>query len=288
MSVLSSMAKVLFGLRFVHQTLGVLIFTLVNQLPAQELRVYTTVRDIRLDSSDKAPVVARSLTLFHAGKSYDFIEGAQEVTIYEPAKKHFVILALSRNLMTEVSQDEIRHFLSLAETEAQKVIQSLEKQESPTSRAAAECLTFQLNPDFATEFDEASQTLKLSSKGVQYRVKTSSQAAPELMETYLKFADSTAQLNSVLYPRALLPAPRLFVNEQLRSRSLMPMVVELEITDGQPIHWRAEHEISSRFARLDREYIHHWESKIKNGSLRNVPFRQFQQEHLAPISTSKR
>ncbi|MBA4030701.1 MAG: hypothetical protein C0478_07385 [Planctomyces sp.] len=255
---------------------------------AQELRVYTTVRDIRLDQTDKAPVVARSLTLFHAGKAYDFIEGAQEVTIFEPSLKRFTILALSRGLMTDVTQDEIRHFLSLAEAEAQKVISGLERQETASSRAAASSLSFQLSPTFTTEFQEAAGILTLRSGGVHYNVKVSGAPSSELVESYLRFADSTAQLNSVLYPRALLPAPRLLVNEQLRARSLMPLAVELQITDGQPIRWRAEHEIAYKFAKLDREYIHHWESKIQNGTLKSLPFRQFQQEHLGNISTSRR
>ncbi|MEI8021400.1 MAG: hypothetical protein WCH39_24540, partial [Schlesneria sp.] len=95
-----------------------------NVVNAQEIRVYTTIRDLSGQSSsaspDHGPVVVRSLMLFHAGKIYDYIEPAREVTVYEPAHRRFTILNPRRRLCSELTQDEIRHFLGRAEDEAQK------------------------------------------------------------------------------------------------------------------------------------------------------------------------
>ena len=68
-------------------TIVACLLSLPGFLNAQEMRVYTTVRNLRGSavSEDRAPVVARSLTLFHAGKVYDYVEAAKELTIFEPA-----------------------------------------------------------------------------------------------------------------------------------------------------------------------------------------------------------
>jgi hypothetical protein len=52
---------------------------------AQDMRVYTTVRAVGENRQD-SPILAESLTLFHAGKTYDYMENVGEVIIYEPAR----------------------------------------------------------------------------------------------------------------------------------------------------------------------------------------------------------
>ena len=107
--------------RFVLYRLTIVacLLSLPGFLNAQEMRVYTTVRNLRGSavSEDRAPVVARSLTLFHAGKVYDYVEAAKELTIFEPAHHRFTLLSERRRVATEVTQDEVRQFLNLVEQE---------------------------------------------------------------------------------------------------------------------------------------------------------------------------
>ncbi len=58
---------------------------------AQELRIYTRIHDLSTAAGQKFPDQC-SLMLFHAGKVYDYIEPAQEVTVFEPALRRFTIL----------------------------------------------------------------------------------------------------------------------------------------------------------------------------------------------------
>ena len=108
----------------------VVAFTLCGSSSfGQDLRVYTTIRDLSSSTEsakpDQAPVVVRSLMLFHAGKVYDYIEPAREVTIFEPAHRRFTVMNSRRQLSSELTQDEIRQFLGLAEDEAQKRLDSV-------------------------------------------------------------------------------------------------------------------------------------------------------------------
>ena len=65
---------------------------------AQDFEVYTRVYDENAVAADgKSPLkvpIARSLTMFHAGKAYDYIEAIGEVVVidFDPATPHFSLL----------------------------------------------------------------------------------------------------------------------------------------------------------------------------------------------------
>ena len=94
--------------------LGVLalsLFSLSSTGVAQEFRVYTKV----WDSGVSTQPVSFSLTLWHAGKVYDVIHSAGEVTILEPAQRRCWIVNSDKNLLTSVDFDELKHLLRGAE-----------------------------------------------------------------------------------------------------------------------------------------------------------------------------
>ena len=137
----------------------VILATLTVNVSAQELRVYTRTLNLAglpPDQTAKAPIVARSLTLFHAGKVYDYIDSLKEVTVCEMAHRRFTILHESAPASTTITQDEVRRFLAMAEEEAATVATELAKNPSPKSRSAWELLQFQLKPDFTVAYEEKS------------------------------------------------------------------------------------------------------------------------------------
>ena len=264
----------------------------VSNLPAQELRVYTTIRDLAGQKGpinpDQAPVGVRSLMLFHAGKVYDYIEPAREVTVFEPAHKRFTVLNGRRQLCTELTQDEIRQFLGLAEEEACKRMESLAEEISPASRKALEFLRFQFQPDFATEFDAAKFHLKMTGDNCEYMVDGVQPPSPDVLEQYLHLADWVAQFNSVLHPQSLFPAPRLKLNQELRKRGMLPLTVVLKVNTDPQLHLQAQHKWAWKFEKKDRQMIDEWEKQLRDPNLRTVPFRQFQQEMLRTEITRKK
>ena len=253
-----------------------------SAVQAQEIRVYTTVKNMAAlgpnESPERAPVVARSLTLFHAGKVYDYVDSAKEVTVYEPAHQRFWLLSEGRGSKTEVDQAEVRRFLSLAEEEAWKRV----------DEADLAWLKFQLRPEFETSFDKAKSKLFLLGRNGRYEVSGVAPQTTGATTTYLRFADAMAELNSVLHPRAMLPSPRLKLNEELRQRDLLPVSVELRAELDRPLWLQARHEWTWKFSSSDRDLISQWERSLADANVRKVSFRQFQHDSLNGDGTSGR
>ena len=273
------------------------ILSLVSTtLFGQEFRVYTAVYDVSASydgRSGKSEPVARSLTLFHAGKVYDYIQAIGEVTIFEPAHRRFTILSTPRKLATTVDVDEINHKLKLAGDVVKNRIRELRQKNDSKFFALQAALQFQLDPDFAETYAEDVKQLTLKSPNLQYVIQcadTKSQEAitPENVTAYLRYADWICRLNYVLHPGALLPQPRLALNESLRRRNLIPTRVVLEAAAGAQINLRAEHKIQWELTEQDRTFIDGWETMLRSKKTRMVPFRHYQETVLAGNPIQKR
>lgn len=256
-----------------------LIGACVPAAVAQEFRVYTTVTDHSSAGKTKPRLVTTSMTLFHAGKIYDYIESAEETVIHEPAHSRFMVLSRRHNLATEITHDEIRRYLGLARSQARELIADWQR-EGTARQAEIAALEFQLVPQFQVSVDEPGNKLSLVSPQFRYDVKYAQGASPEIVQAYLKSADWTAQLNSVLHPFALLPEPRLRLNDELRERGVLPVEVELRIQGERPVHLKASHEWTWKLSRFDRTFIDGRETEMRQSNLRLVPFREFQRETL--------
>lgn len=244
---------------------------------AQDLRVYTVIRN----GADEE-VLGRNLTLFHAGKVYDYTEPARELTVYDAAHKQFEVLNVGRRVATSISQEQVRYFLQLAQDQANKFLDEVQEQPDPNQLAAAEMLEFQLHPVFRSQFDRDKQLLTLHSKTMQYKVGCTNDATPEAVERYLDYADSIAQLNSVLHPQAPLPAARLRVNDQLREIKQLPVKVEMTVSSAKaPVRLKADHEWMWTLSTTDRGKIHGWEMQLKDEGLRRLEFAEYQKEVLS-------
>ena len=256
------------------------------------MRVYTQIR-MKVDEgtlhSNQKPIeqqpFVRSLMLFHAGKVYDYIEPAQEVTVFESALRRFTVLNKRRQLRSELTQDQIRHFLGLVKVEAQKQLTS---EAGNASRKSLELLQFQLQPAFSVAFDAAKSQLSLNNSSFQYIVTGFAPPTTDVVESYLHVADWTAQLNSVLHPNSLLPSPRMALNQELRQRGLLPTTVELKVDAEPTIHLVAQHEWTWNLKETDRQMIADWEKLLQDGNFRSLPFRQFQQDVLKTETARRR
>ncbi|OYW18624.1 MAG: hypothetical protein B7Z55_10280 [Planctomycetales bacterium 12-60-4] len=251
-------------------------------LSAQEMRVYTVTRAIESSSQnvERQPVLARSLTLFHAGKVYDYISSEQEVVIFEPAHHRFTILNESAAAVTVVSQDEIRRFLGLAEERAQEVAADLLRSPDPQQRQSVELLQFQLRPTFETTYEPMTRRLQMQVPQFAYDAVCAEAPQPLVVDSYLRYADAITELNSVLHPQSFLPAPRMALNQQLRERGILPISVRRRVEYGATLEIAAEHKWEWALTELDRKYIDRWESQISKGLLRPLSFEQMQRAVL--------
>ena len=121
---------------------------------AQEFRIYTRVSLANAPagtatlSGEKANVIARSLTLFHAGKAYDYIDTIGEVIIFEPAQHRFLILHTGKDVATSVDFDELNNLLKVARQETEAYVTRLEGESDAASKQTAAQLRSQPAPNF--------------------------------------------------------------------------------------------------------------------------------------------
>jgi len=263
----------------------------------QDFRMYTAVYDESAATnqrrSEKPEPVSSSLTLFHAGKVYDYISSIGEVTIYEPAHNRFTVLNTSRRMSATVDVDEINHKLRVAEDEVRNRISELIQQDGSDNSSLREVLKFQLKPEFEETYDAQRKRLTLKSPHMLYEVRcadpeTQSAIDPEAVEVYLRFADWVKKLNYVLHPRPILPYPRLSLNDSLRRRKLLPTQVELQADIGTKLHLKAEHQIHWNLSDSDRSLIEGWETMLHDKETRQVPIRRYQETILVSRAKKKR
>ena len=240
---------------------------------AQDFSVYTKVFD--LDAKEDNLPFLRSQTVSHAGKVYDAIPVAGEVTILEPAHRRIWVVNPNKGCLASVDFDELRHLLRTVEGRLVERLRELER-DPAVSREVLEAFRFQLRPIFETEFDPVKKRLRLLSKYVSYEVDGQVSDRPEAVEAYLTYADWACQLNYVLHPQPLFPTVRLELNEQLRRHHLLPTQVILRAKLDLPVNLKAEHEFSWKLDTKNRQSIQHWESTLRDPKLQKVSLSEYQ------------
>lgn len=251
--------------------------TFVNVGSGQEIHVYTTVYD---ETAPQPEVISRSVSLFHAGKTYDYVDEVGEVIVFEPAHSKFTLLNTRQMKAATVHFDVIKRQLKLARETIQEHVAELKQSETPSALKLAASLEFQLAPHFDAELDESRKQLALSGGAIRYTAQTAEVDNRERVDAYLRYADWICRLNYVLHPGVMLPEPRLALNESLRTAGLMPTGVELVAEAGGQLHLRAEHAIHWDLNEKDRQLIRQWEQLLKSSEVEHVTFLEYQRTIL--------
>jgi hypothetical protein len=242
---------------------------------AQDFKVGTRVFQ-RDAANGRWNEVGQSLTLFHAGKVYDYMQQIGEVVVHEPAESQLVILSVNGNdLATTLHFSQLQQFLKVARTETESHLQSLAREgDSNTRRRQA--LQFQLDPRFEHSFDPARKSLTLISPLLRYEVVTEKVDRPHVARQYLQYADWAARMNYVLHSGSLYPSARLEVNRTLADRELIPTEVRLLLDGDLPLHLKAEHKFEWTLGSIDKSMIRQCEKARTAESTRWVDFQQYQ------------
>lgn len=244
----------------------------VNSATAQEFRVYTQIYNV--SGADQSQPLARTLTIFHAGKVYDKLYGVDEVTVFDPAAHRITLLSINRQIKTVVDLDQVRHLQNVARNETEEYIAELRESGDVNIDKTIAMLKFHWDPAFVEHYDEKQRRLQLTSDFIRYRVVAMPAQESEIVQAYLRYADWMAQLNAVSHPT--LPAnPRLKLNEALRKRNLIPMEVELWADLDSDMHLKAEHTIHWELNNTDRSTLLHWENLLNDRSIRNRPLEEY-------------
>lgn len=275
-------SSIIFGL-ILAIVAGLNSTVLSSRASAQQFRVYT---EVSIPPQNPEPgkmqgeVVARSLTIFHAGRVFDWLKTAGEVTIFEPAHQRFVIFNGRKLIKTTIDFKEIDRMLASARDETSNHAERLLNRNDKEAETIATSLQFQLNPKFKHTFQQNSLLLDLDSPKLEYHVNCGTTPIPEAVDAYMHYADWTAKLNHVMHPRSLYPAPRMKLNESLRQHKVLPVKVQLRVDFDQPMHLQADHRFAWQLEKIDRQSIQHWESKVGDPAFENLTFRDYQKAIL--------
>lgn len=264
--------------------MGYLCLLMTAALSAQEFRVSTRTYDLSQVRDDgKPPVISRSLTLFHAGKIYDYLDSVGEVIILEPAHNRVTVLNTRRQLTTTVHFDEIKQLLKVRETETEKYVHELLSQNSPDADADASKLRFQLDPQFTKRFDKSENQMSCSSSIIEYSVQCAIPPSTDLISSYLNYADWVARLNSILHSQALFPEARIQLNSYLREQKRIPVEVTLSAELESQLQLQSQHDFVWALDNVDRRLIHHWELVLREGDLEKTSLVEYQRKMLLSV-----
>ena len=258
--------------------------TTVSLLPAQDVRVYTVVSRVDQPGGSAKPV-SHSLTLFHAGKVYDYVESLGEVVIFEPVHDRFIILG-GNYTATEVTFTEINQILHSAETQSLKRVAELQGISDESEQRKAAAIRFQLAPEFEMSVGQSNE-LRLVGEFLEYAVTTADVERPQIAEQYLTYADWTARLNYVLHPQSLFPAARLELNNALRAQQRLPVTVELNLPAAGGAQLRAEHQYSWELQSIDKRHISRWEQLIDSNKIEWLAFQEYRERAAAEATPAR-
>jgi hypothetical protein len=198
-------------------------------------RPFPGVEALRVESDlfagDKP--VARSLTLFHEGVAWDFLElppkapagkkadpeadGMRlvEIVLHDPARERVVVIDPVGHRKTEITALQLERLgASLAKW----------------ARASDDRLVrWAGGPDFSAGLREEDGRLELAGPRARYAVTHVAASSPETARSYRQFADTAIMLKALLQPGGIPPFPRLAINRRLEEAGAIPAEVTLEI-----------------------------------------------------------
>jgi len=261
----STRRLVIFAMLFVVCWLG-----RADDVLCQEFRVYTRIYD--LSKSEKEPV-ARTMSLFHHGMVYGYIDGVGEVTVFDPVKRRFVVMNGKLLISTIVEFDELTQWIKLAKQRTKEEAETLRLLKDEESVEAMKFLEFLMNPEFDIKQEE--DELWMNSDVIKYQVKTISPKSSEAAETYLRYADWIKRMNSMMNPAGLLPGARLALNDELRKLKSIPSEVRLTVKSKETLKLKAVHQVYWSFGGRDRQDIERWKKRIKHPDMQQMSMKEY-------------
>lgn len=251
---------------------------------AQDFHVDTIVEAV---TPRETKQMSRSVTLFHAGKTYDFIGQMGELVICDPAHDQFTLLNTQQRRATQVHFDQINRMEQLGRQALADHIKKLRASGKPDDQAMVDALLFQFNPQFQQTIRQSDRgpVIDLDSNYFHYQVVGATPPTPAHGAAYLNYADWIIRLNYVLSPGKTLPEQRIKLDAALRQAQLIP--VEVSFGDPNTLEVRARHRIYWDLSDRDRALIGEWETLLRQRDLKRVSFHDYQRSLLLSVARQK-
>ena len=251
---------------------------------AQDFHVDTNVEAI---TPRETKQMSQSVTLFHAGKTYDFIQDMGELVVFDPAHDQFTLLNTQQRRATHVHIDEINRMEQMGRQALAAHVKTLRASGKPEAQELVDALLFQFHPQFQQKIIQTDRgpLIDLNSNYFHYQVLGATPPTPAHGTAYLNYADWIIRLNYVLNPGKTLPEQRIKLDAALRQAQLIP--VEVTFGDPNSLQVRARHRIYWDLSDRDRELIRQWDSFLMRSDLKQVSFQDYQRSVLASVAHHK-
>jgi hypothetical protein len=252
---------------------------------AQDFRVESTVYDL-----NQAKPLERTVTLFHAGRTYDYINSLGELIVFDNARSEFILVNTRQKRAAVVHVDQIKRMVQLGRDSINNYIKKLQADNRPAAEPIIEQLEFQFHPQFDETLtqEQAGQKLDLQSKYFRYSVVCASPPTPSYAQVYLNYTDWICRLNYVLNPGGILPDQRIEVNQSLRKMNAVPVEVTFLGGVGNRIATRALHHMYWELNDKDRDMIREWDALLSSRSLKRLSFQDYQRALLVSQASRSR
>jgi hypothetical protein len=250
----------------------------------QDFRVETSVYDL-----NQAQLLERTMTLFHASRTYDYINSLGELSVFDAARGQFELVNTRQRRAAIVHVDEINRMLQMGRASLSDLAKKLAADNRPASQPMIEQLQFQFHPAFQETLsqDKEGPRLDLQSKYFHYQVLCATPPTPAYAQVYLNYTDWVCRLNYVLNPGGILPDQRIEVNQTLRKMNAVPIEVTFLGGSGNTIGTRAMHRMYWELNDKDRDLIREWDAMLASRSLKKLSFLEYQKALLGSL-TSRR
>jgi len=257
---------------------------------AQDYRIYTSIsiHDSSMGEDQPAEVIGRSLTIWHAGKVYDYMDGVGEVVVHDPLQERFTILNGTYHLGCTVDSSELRHYLKVARSKVKEIMtEAAESGDAESERTIAK-MAFLLDPEFTFQLDEGNRRLLCDSPQMSYDVQCMEAPNADVAENYRAYADRAAQLNFVLHEQSLMPQARMLVNAAIAEKGWIPTRVQLSLKDTKDTKLTAEHKIQWELGSTDRTRLLEWRRLQNDSETKFVSFQEYQRSFMAAVKAKSR
>ena len=237
-----------------------LVFALFGSFArSEDFRVESTV----FENKEKKPTVQTS-TLFYAGVVYDYMDGGTSTAVLDRTRGRFILLDAKKQEKVEIKLEE--------------TVAAVKEMGLLASKTNNAFLKFAAEPNF--EVHEIENGLEFRASPMTYRVQCV-EAPAAIVSQYREFADCTSRMNAFMHPSPP-PFPRLFVNAELASRSLMPESIEMTIPKqialgGKGRTARSLHVLTRQLLQKDFDQIEKTASQMAKYKL--VPFAEYRKNH---------
>ena len=210
--------------------------------------------------------VSQSITLFRAGRVYDYLEEPVSIAVFDKPHERFILLDPARSIKTEITTAELLAFTARLQAWAETQKKGL--------------LAFAAKPVFETKFDDKTGLLTLDSEHLKYELDTVKANTDRAAQQYREFSDWYIRLNAMTHPGSTPPFPRMVVNDELSKRIRVAEKVKLTIAGqsqlvGREAALRSEHQILWRLLQKDLKQIA--ETGHQLASFKTVGYAEFRE-----------